>query len=109
MEEENIRPMGPDQGMRSTMQETIHVTREIEITLRAIGGKWTPPILHLLQPRGKQRYMDILRYLEKAPKKALTAQLREPVAGGPLRRAVIPTLPVQAEYDLTERNLLARA
>lgn len=51
------------------MEEKIYVTSEIEITLRVIGGKWKPLILHLLQEEGPRRYMDILRYLEAAPKK----------------------------------------
>ena len=50
---------------------------EIQITLNTIGGKWKPLILHYLQNEGTKRYSEILRYLETAPKKTLTAQLRE--------------------------------
>ena len=86
------------------MGEKIMVTSEIEITLRVIGGKWKPLILHLLQEEGPQRYMDILRYLEKAPKKTLTAQLRELETDVIIHREVIPTVPVQVEYSVTEHG-----
>lgn len=86
------------------MEEKIYVTSEIEITMRVIGGKWKPLILHLLQEKGTQRYMDILRYLETAPKKTLTAQLRELELDGIIKRTVIPTVPVQVEYSVTEHG-----
>lgn len=86
------------------MSEKIYVTSEIEITLRVIGGKWKPLILHFLQEKGTQRYMDILRYLESAPKKTLTAQLKELELDEIIRRTVIPTVPVQVEYSVTEHG-----
>ena len=86
------------------MEEKIYVTSEIEITLRVIGGKWKPLILHLLQEQGTQRYMDIFRYLENAPKKTLTSQLKELELDGIIQRNVIPTVPVQVEYSVTEHG-----
>ena len=86
------------------MDEKIYVTSEIEITLRVIGGKWKPLILHLLQQKGTQRYHEILRYLGTAPKKTLTAQLRELEADGIIERKVIPTVPVQVEYFITKHG-----
>ena len=77
---------------------------EIEITLKVMGGKWKPLILHLLQHEGTKRYNEILRYLETAPKKTLTAQLRELEADGIVSRNVIPTVPVQVEYAITEHG-----
>ncbi|MCI8398056.1 MAG: helix-turn-helix transcriptional regulator [Oscillibacter sp.] len=84
------------------MDDQIHVICEVEITLRVIGGKWKPLILHYLQLNGSRRYMDILRYLGTAPKKTLTAQLKELEADGVLSRTVIPTVPIQVEYAVTE-------
>lgn len=49
------------------------VSSEIEVTLKVIGGKWKPLILHYLQYGGVKRYNEILRYLGTAPKKTLTA------------------------------------
>lgn len=48
--------------------------------------------------------MDLLRYLEHAPKKTLTAQLRELELDGVIARRVIPTVPVQVEYSVTEHG-----
>ena len=83
------------------MSDKIRVTCEIEVTLRVIGGKWKPLILHLLQHEGAKRYSEILRYLESAPKKTLTAQLRELEADGIIARTVAPAGPVQVEYSIT--------
>ena len=48
------------------------VSSEIEVTLKVIGGKWKPLILHYLQYGGVKRYNEILRYLE--PPRPLAAQ-----------------------------------
>lgn len=45
------------------------VSSEIEVTLKVIGGKWKPLILHYLQYGGVKRYNEILRYLGTAPQK----------------------------------------
>ena len=80
------------------------VSSEIEVTLKVIGGKWKPLILHYLQYGGVKRYNEILRYLGTAPKMTLTAQLRELEEDGIIDRTVIPTLPVQVEYSITEHG-----
>lgn len=80
------------------------VTSEIEVTLKVIGGKWKPLILHFLQYEGTKRYHEILRYLERAPKKTLTAQLRELEEDGIITRTVIPAAPVQVEYSMTKHG-----
>lgn len=77
---------------------------EIEITLKVMGGKWKPLILHLLQHEGPKRYNEILRYLRTAPKKTVTAQLRELESDWVIKRTVIPTVPVQVEYSITEHG-----
>lgn len=77
------------------------VSSEIEVTLKVIGGKWKPLILHYLQHEGTKRYNEIFRYLEHAPKKTLTAQLRELEEDGIVKRTVIPAKPVQVAYSIT--------
>ena len=86
------------------MAEKKVVSSEIEITLKVIGGKWKPLILHYLQHEGTKRYNEILRFLESAPKKTLTAQLRELEEDGIIDRTVIPTVPIQVEYSITEHG-----
>lgn len=87
------------------MDDKIYVTSEIEITLKVIGGKWKPLILHFLQEQGTKRYNEILRYLEKAPKKTLTQQLRELEADAIVaRRVIADTSPVQVEYSITRHG-----
>ena len=86
------------------MAEKKIVSSEIEVTLKVIGGKWKPLILHYLQYEGVKRYNEILRYLRSAPKKTLTAQLRELEEDGIIDRTVIPTVPVQVEYSITEHG-----
>lgn len=81
--------------------EKIKVTSEISYTLKVIGGKWKPLILEYLKDHGTKRYMEILRYLENAPKKTLTEQLRELEEDGIIERHVVPTVPVQVEYTIT--------
>lgn len=77
---------------------------EIQVTLDVIGGKWKPLILHYLEINGKKRYSEILRYLEIAPKKTLTAQLKELEADGIINRTVIPSVPIQVEYSVTNHG-----
>lgn len=83
------------------MAEKIRVTCEVEVTLRVIGGKWKPLILHYLQNEGPKRYHELLKYLGTAPKKTLTVQLRELERDGIILRRVIPATPVQVEYAVT--------
>ena len=86
------------------MSEKIRVTSEIEVTLKVIGGKWKPLILHYLQLEGQKRYHEIQHYLQTAPKKTLTAQLRELEQDGIIERIVIPATPVQVAYAITEHG-----
>lgn len=79
----------------------IIVTNEIEITLKVIGGKWKPLILHFLQYEGEKRYNEIIRYLKTAPKKTVTTQLRELEEDHIIQRTVTDTVPVQVSYKIT--------
>ncbi|HJA73967.1 MAG TPA: helix-turn-helix transcriptional regulator [Candidatus Limosilactobacillus faecipullorum] len=81
------------------------VQSEVAITLQVIGGKWKPLILHYLMHAGPQRYSAIFRYLKSAPKKTLTAQLKELMADGIVDRQVLNTSPVQVQYQVTEHGM----
>ncbi|WP_256097551.1 winged helix-turn-helix transcriptional regulator [Lactobacillus crispatus] len=67
-----------------------------------MGGKCKPLILHYLQENGTKYYSEILRYLDSAPKKTLTAQLRGLEADKIIKRTVIPTVSVQVKYSITD-------
>lgn len=84
------------------MEEKRTLTCEMEVTLKVIGGKWKPLILHYLQYSGPRHYSEILGYLGGAPKKTLAAQLDELERDGIILRTVLPTSPVQVEYSVTE-------
>lgn len=86
------------------MSEKIKVTCEMEITLKVIGGKWKPLILHYLQEEGPKRYNQILHFLENAPKKTLTNQLRELEEQEIIQRKVFSTTPVKVEYSVTKHG-----
>lgn len=82
--------------------EKIKVISEFSYTIKVIGGKWEPLILEFLKENGVQRYMEIYRYLETAPKKTLTEQLRELEEDGIIERRIIEAVPVQVEYRVTD-------
>lgn len=86
------------------MMEKKIVSSEIEVTLKVIGGKWKPLILHYLQYEGPKRYNEIYRYLGSAPKKTLTIQLRELEEDGILKRTILEGTPVGVEYSITPRG-----
>lgn len=88
--------------MSDKREEKRVLTCEMEVTLKVMGGKWKPLILHYLQYMGPRRYSEILKYLGDVPKKTLAAQLRELESDGILSRTVIPSAPVQVEYAVTE-------
>lgn len=87
------------------MTDKIQVTNEIAVTLKVIGGKWKPLILEYLRKEGTKRYSELFKYLEDAPQKTLTAQLRELERDGVITRTVIPSVPPQVEYSLTEHGM----
>jgi len=84
------------------MKEKIKVSCEIEVTVKMIGGKCKPLILHYLIENGTKRYSEILSFLENLPKKTLTTQLRELEADGLISRTAYPEMPPRVEYDVTE-------
>lgn len=86
------------------MTEKIKVSCEMEITLKIIGGKWKPLILHFLMQEGPKRYNEILKFLGNAHKKTLTSQLRELEEDGIVSRKVFASVPVQVEYSVTEHG-----
>jgi DNA-binding HxlR family transcriptional regulator len=83
-------------------KEKIIVSCEMEITLKMIGGKCKPLILHYLIENGKKRYSELQNFVRNIPKKTLTMQLRDMEANGLIMRTVYPGVPPKVEYAATE-------
>ena len=69
-------------------------------TLKVIGGKWKPIILHFLE-RAPPRTGELGRLIPQASGKMLTQQLRELERDGVIRRKVYRQVPPKVEYLLT--------
>lgn len=82
--------------------EKIVVAYEMEITLKMIGGKCKPLILHHLIENGKKRYNELYSVVDHIPKKTLTTQLRDMEADGLIKRIVHSKVPPKVEYCATE-------
>ncbi|MGK7929118.1 MAG: winged helix-turn-helix transcriptional regulator, partial [Spirulina sp.] len=72
----------------------------VEITLKAIGGRWKVLILRELFIEVK-RFGQLQRALTGITQKMLTQQLREMEADGIVHREVYPQVPPKVEYSLT--------
>lgn len=72
----------------------------VEITLKAIGGRWKVLILRELFI-GVQRFGQLQRALVGVTQKMLTQQLREMEADGIIYRKVYAQVPPKVEYSLT--------
>jgi DNA-binding HxlR family transcriptional regulator len=73
----------------------------VKTTIDAIGGKWKTLILYYLK-EGPHRFGELVRLIEGATRKVLTAQLRELERDGLVERRVYETLPPQrVEYRLS--------
>ncbi len=72
----------------------------INRTLKVIGGKWKPIILHYLK-HAPRRPGELGRLIPRASAKVLTQQLRELERDGIIRRTVYHQLPPKVEHTLT--------
>ena len=69
-------------------------------TLKVIGGKWKPIILHYLS-EAPRRSGELRRLIPQASGKMLTQQLRELEADKIIRRKIYRQVPPKVEYILT--------
>lgn len=88
----------------STQDDVVDVNYEIEATLRQIGGKWKPLILHLLITDGPKRFNEIEGHILLTSKRHLTNQLRELEADGLVERIVEAARPVRVTYAVTAKG-----
>ena len=75
-------------------------------TLSRLGDRWTPLILMILRT-GIMRYTQLLKEINSmadspVSQRILTLKLRACERDGFIQRTVIPTVPPQVEYGLTD-------
>ena len=73
----------------------------VTFTMRKIGGKWKPIILHLIS-KGGNRFGLMLRGIDGISKQMLTKQLRELEEDGFLHREIFAEIPPRVEYSITD-------
>ncbi|MDL2327596.1 helix-turn-helix transcriptional regulator [Ruminococcaceae bacterium OttesenSCG-928-A11] len=85
--------------------EKIKVASEMEVTLKMIGGKCKPLILHLLISDGAKRFTELMAEITQISQKTLTNQLRELQSDGLIEREAFAEVPPRVEYSITEKGL----
>lgn len=81
------------------------VINEVCITLKVIGAKYKPLILHYLIENGSCRFNELIRYLTGAPKKTIISELKELEQDGIIARIVLSEEPLQVKYEMTSHGL----
>lgn len=73
----------------------------MEVTLKAIGGRWKVLILNPLFKDGVKRFGELHRSINGISQKMLTQELRSLERNGIINRKVYPQVPPKVEYSLT--------
>jgi len=76
----------------------------VDYVIDLISGKWKVLIIWHLK-FSKKIFGQLHRNLNDVSKKVLSQHLRELEKSGLIIREVIPSIPVQVEYSLTERGM----
>jgi DNA-binding HxlR family transcriptional regulator len=73
----------------------------MEVTLKAIGGRWKVLILNPLFKDGVKRFGELHRSINGISQKMLTQELRNLEKNGIINRKVYLQVPPKVEYSLT--------
>lgn len=72
-------------------------------TIDLIGGKWSMLVLwELLQ--SERRYADLQRHVGGISQKVLSSELRSLVGAGLVEREVVPAVPPEVTYRITDEG-----
>jgi len=72
-------------------------------TMELVGRRWNSAIL-LALGKGAERFVEIDGSVEGISDRMLSLRLKELRDAGLVTRTVVPTMPVQIRYSLTERG-----
>ncbi len=76
-------------------------TKEMEVALEVLSGKWKSTILWSLHEEELIRFNEFLRIIPAITQKMLTQQLRKLEENNLIDRKVYPSVPPVVEYSLT--------
>ena len=86
-----------------TINDNGYCETSVHRTVRLIGGKWSMLVLwELLQ--SERRYSDLQRRVAGISQKVLSSELRSLVEEGLVHREVVPTVPPQVTYRITDHG-----
>lgn len=74
-----------------------------QTAIEVIGRRWTGAIL-LALARDAERFGEMLRMVDGLSDRLLSVRLKELEAEGLVSRTVVPSMPVQIRYALTDRG-----
>ncbi|MEV7833325.1 helix-turn-helix domain-containing protein [Streptomyces subrutilus] len=76
----------------------------VDITLAALGGRWTPLVLRELLRRDRAAYTELSAALPALSDKVLSDRLAQLTAAGVVERHRTPGWPARVHYVLTDRG-----
>ncbi len=76
-------------------------TKEMEVAIEVLAGKWKTTILWSLHESEHIRFNEFLRIIPNITQKMLTQQLRKLEENNLVSRKIYPTVPPIVEYSLT--------
>ncbi|GAA0920443.1 helix-turn-helix domain-containing protein [Streptomyces thermoalcalitolerans] len=76
----------------------------VDITLAALGGRWTPLVLREFLRRGQATYSELSAALPALSDKVLSDRLAQLTSAGVIERHRIPGWPPRVRYVLTSQG-----